>query len=122
MVKYRKLYERLTQEKGLIVDKLEQLKALRQPQVDRREKSSFGKREEEANETFELEKSLVLESKLGENLAEIERALEKHKNGTYGICDNCGKMIDEARLEALPKANLCISCKSHPSKYAKSAK
>ena len=122
MVKYRKLYERLTQEKELVIDKLEQLKALREPQLDGREKSSFGKREEEANEAFELEKGLVLEGKLGENLAEIERALEKHRNGTYGICDNCGKMIDKARLEALPKANLCISCKSHPSKYAKPAK
>ena len=122
MVKYRKLYERLIQEKALIADKLEQLKALRQPQVDGRERSSFGKREEEANETFELEKGLVLESKLGETLTEIERALEKHKKGTYGIGDNCGGMIDKARLEALPQANLCISCKSHPSKYAKSAK
>jgi len=122
MVKYRKLHERLIQEKALILDKLEQLKALRQPQVDGREKSSFGKREEEANEAFELEKNLVLENKLGETLAEIERALEKHKNETYGVCDSCGTLIDKARLEALPQANLCISCKTHPSKNAKSAK
>ena len=122
MAKSRKLYERLKQEKELIVEKLDQLKALREPQVDRRENSSFGKREDEANETFELEKSLALEGKLGENLAEIEHALEKHKNGTYGICDNCGNMIDAARLEALPKANLCIGCKSNPLKYAKPAK
>lgn len=122
MVKYRKLYERLTQEKIQIIDKLEQLKALRQPQVDGRERNSFGKREEEANETSELEKNLILENKLGETLAEIEHALEKHKNGTYGICDNCEKVIDEARLKALPQATLCISCKSHPLKYAKPAK
>ena len=122
MVKYRKLYERLIQEKKQVIDKLEQLKALRQPQMDGRENSSFGKREEEANETVELEKSLVLEKKLGENLAEIERALKKHENGTYGICDNCGKTIDKARLEAMPKANLCINCKSNPSKYAKTTK
>jgi len=122
MVKYRKLYERLIQEKTQVVEKLEQLKALRQPQVGGRESSSFGKREEEANETFELEKSLVLENKLGENLAEIEHALKKYENGTYGICDNCGKSIDKARLEAMPKANLCINCKSNPSKYAKTTK
>ena len=122
MVKNRKLYERLKKEKELLTEKLDQLKALREPQMDGKENSSFGKREDEANETFELEKSLALEGKLNENLAEIEHALEKHKNGTYGICDNCGEMIGEARLEALPKATLCINCKSNPSKYAKPAK
>jgi len=122
MLKYRKLYDRLMQEKIQIVEKLDQLKTLRQPQADGRENSSFGKREEEANETFELEKSLVLENKLGENLSEVEHALEKHLNGTYGICDNCGKIIDKARLEAMPKASLCIECKSNPSKYAKTVK
>ncbi len=119
MVKSRRLYERLKQEKELIIEKLDQLQAIRETHVDGRENSSYGKREDEANETFELEKRLALEGKLGENLTEVEHALEKHKNGTYGICDNCGKMIDEARLEALPKANLCIGCKSNPTKYAK---
>jgi DnaK suppressor protein len=33
-------------------------------------------------------------------------------NGTYGVCENCGKLIVKARLDALPYARLCIDCKS----------
>nr|WP_281351850.1 TraR/DksA C4-type zinc finger protein [Entomospira entomophilus] len=32
------------------------------------------------------------------------------ENGTYGVCVKCGKMIDKARLEALPEASMCIDC------------
>jgi RNA polymerase-binding protein DksA len=52
---------------------------------------------------------------LGENsehvLAEIEAALARVADGTYGICTNCGRPIDEARLEAQPWSTLCIDCK-----------
>jgi RNA polymerase-binding protein DksA len=49
---------------------------------------------------------------LGDNaeqvLSEIDAALERIKNGTYGICDACGKEIDAERLEVYPWARLCI--------------
>jgi DnaK suppressor protein len=79
---------------------------------DRREGSPFGKREEEADEVMELEKRLVMEKHLSGTLTEINRALDKFKAGTYGICDSCGKPIEPARMEALPEANLCLVCKS----------
>ena len=41
----------------------------------------------------------------------VERALEKLEDGTYGKCDNCGNEIPDARLEAVPSALLCVSCK-----------
>ncbi len=44
-------------------------------------------------------------------LAQIDRALEAIEAGTYGICEECDGLIDEARLEALPFATLCIECK-----------
>ena len=43
-------------------------------------------------------------------LASIEIALEKMKNGTYGKCEACRKNIPMARLQALPYATLCIDC------------
>jgi DnaK suppressor protein len=43
-------------------------------------------------------------------LADVERALEKLADGTFGICDRCGEAIGEERLEAIPWATLCISC------------
>jgi len=43
-------------------------------------------------------------------LAQVERALEKIRNGTYGICEGCGKKIQIARLNALPYSTYCIAC------------
>lgn len=43
-------------------------------------------------------------------LREIEESITKHEAGTYGICENCGREIDIARLEALPYTSLCMRC------------
>jgi DnaK suppressor protein len=43
-------------------------------------------------------------------LRDVERALEKIEDGTYGICDRCGRLIPEARLEARPWSVLCVDC------------
>lgn len=52
----------------------------------------------------------ALTAKLRESLAEVERALAKLDNGTYGICEGCGEAIPEARLEAKPACARCMSC------------
>ena len=119
MADFTKLYERLKKEKAQILEKLDQLIARGQPQVERREGSPFGKREEEADGVLELEKRMALEKRLRASLAEIEHALQKCEAGTYGLCDSCGKAIEQARLEALPQANLCLSCKTRQAKNAK---
>lgn len=43
-------------------------------------------------------------------LAEVEDALARIDDGTYGVCRRCGTAIDSARLRALPTASLCLSC------------
>ena len=43
-------------------------------------------------------------------LEEIEAALERMKNGRYGLCAFCGNPIPDARLRALPSAQLCLTC------------
>ncbi|MBA3737538.1 MAG: TraR/DksA C4-type zinc finger protein [Actinobacteria bacterium] len=43
-------------------------------------------------------------------LRDVDRALVKLEEGTYGVCDRCGKLISEARLEARPWSVLCIDC------------
>lgn len=92
---------------------LEELGQLKGPDStdERREGSPFGKREEEATESMELEKRLVLENRLQNMLAEVERALVKLDGGTYGVCDICGSTIDPARMDALPQAILCLNCR-----------
>ena len=54
----------------------------------------------------------ALANSLVETLTEIEDALKKFDEGTYGVCENCGNPIPEARLEAKPAARLCIDCAS----------
>lgn len=45
-------------------------------------------------------------------LAQVNAALQRIEQGTYGICDNCGQPINEKRLEALPWASLCLRCEA----------
>jgi RNA polymerase-binding protein DksA len=109
----------LENEQRRLTDELAQLQAGQHPTEERREGSPFGKREEEATESFELEKRLALEKRTREQLAEVEHALHKLEEGTYGLCDICGQPIDPARLEALPQASLCLNCKAQQAKNAK---
>jgi RNA polymerase-binding transcription factor DksA len=102
-----------------LIEELEQLRASAHTTEDRREGSPFGKREEEATETLELEKRLALEKRIREQLVGVEHALHKFEEGTYGLCDSCGQPIDPARLEALPQASLCMNCKAQQAKNAK---
>lgn len=45
-------------------------------------------------------------------IAKIEEALERIKEGTYGLCERCGEAISVERLKARPVTTLCIDCKS----------
>jgi RNA polymerase-binding protein DksA len=116
---FKILRSRLESERDRLISELEQLKASVNPKEERREGSPFGKREEEATETLELEKRLALEKRIRGQLSEIEHALHKFEEGTYGLCDSCGQPIDPARLEALPQAGLCMNCKAQQAKNAK---
>ena len=108
---FDELRARLESERKHLLEELEQLQAGANPQEERREGSPFGKREEEATESFELEKRLAVEKQIRDHLADIEHALDKFEKGTYGLCDTCGQPIAPGRLEALPQASLCVNCK-----------
>lgn len=60
--------------------------------------------------TFEREKDLGLKDGLEIDRAKINLALDRVKNGTYGLCLRCGKPISEGRLAAIPETELCIEC------------
>ena len=118
-VGFNLLKARLENERKRLNGELEQLKSTVRPADERREGSPFGKREEEATESFELERRLTLEKRLRDQLADVERALKKFEDGSYGLCDNCGKPINPERLEALPQATLCLECKARLAKEGK---
>ncbi|HEY3018037.1 MAG TPA: TraR/DksA C4-type zinc finger protein [Gaiellaceae bacterium] len=63
-----------------------------------------------ATETYDRELDYTLEENSEHVLADIDAALRRIEDGTYGICTSCGKRIAEERLEARPWATLCIDC------------
>ena len=58
-------------------------------------------------ETFEREKDLAILESIEAELADVEHALRRLDEGSYGTCEACGRPIDEERLEALPATRLC---------------
>jgi len=61
--------------------------------------------------TFEREHELALTHNARELLAQNERAIARIEAGTYGTCESCGEAIGKARLQAFPRATLCVRCK-----------
>ena len=66
---------------------------------------------ETATATLDREIDYTLEENSEHGLGEIEGALKRIEEGTYGTCVNCGKPIAEERLAAIPWATYCIDCK-----------
>ncbi|MHB2024294.1 MAG: TraR/DksA family transcriptional regulator [Mycobacteriales bacterium] len=61
--------------------------------------------------TFEREHELSLANNSRDLLAQVERALQRLESGSYGVCENCGNPIGKGRLQAFPRATLCVTCK-----------
>jgi DnaK suppressor protein len=61
--------------------------------------------------TFQREHELALTENARELLAQTERVLAKIEGGSYGVCESCDEPIGKARLQAFPRATLCVACK-----------
>jgi DnaK suppressor protein len=72
---------------------------------------SFGKRiGEGTTEAVERLSTTAAARSIADSIADIDRAIAKIDDGSYGICDVCGRDIGAARLEALPAASRCVDC------------
>lgn len=60
-------------------------------------------------DTFERERDLTLDVNVKDLLSQVNNALNRVDNGTYGTCIVCGREIEEGRLEAIPYTDLCIN-------------
>lgn len=69
------------------------------------------KEDENASEVAEYSKDLTVERTLESSLRDVNKALERVVDGTYGVCKYCGKPIDEKRLMARATSTSCIDCK-----------
>lgn len=61
--------------------------------------------------THAREHEIALTYNARDLLAQNERALQRIDGGTYGVCESCGQAIGKARLQAFPRATLCVKCK-----------
>jgi DnaK suppressor protein len=65
---------------------------------------------EDATAAFDQATTISLRLGHGRALAQVESALQRIADHTYGRCDRCDKEIDFARLKAVPEATLCMTC------------
>ena len=63
---------------------------------------------DQASETFEREKDFSILEQVEAELADVERALKRLDDGTYGTCEACGTAIADERLEAMPATRFCV--------------
>lgn len=61
--------------------------------------------------TLERDHEMSLANNARDMLDQIARALARIEDGTYGVCESCGKAVGKGRLQAFPRATLCVSCK-----------
>jgi DnaK suppressor protein len=77
---------------------------------------SFGKRIGDGTfEAVERISSTAAARSIAATLADVDRALDKVDEGTYGLCDECGQLISSERLEAIASATLCVTCSARRS-------
>ncbi|MDD5702312.1 MAG: TraR/DksA C4-type zinc finger protein [Dehalococcoidales bacterium] len=101
---------KLEQMRRQLIEELERLLVDSSSSNEQPRMSSFYSREETVDSTSNLERQVALERQKRNNLAEVEHALQKLEEGSYGICEKCGQPIALARLEALPHATFCVKC------------
>ena len=79
----------------------------------KRDQSTEGSGDEAdaGSKTFEREHEMSLAASHRDILGQTERALAKIEDGSYGVCESCGNPIGKARLQAFPRATLCMTCK-----------
>lgn len=110
----QELRERLVAERGDLKAQYEELEesSFASNQSDLTGEMGFDEEYADAGtNTFEREKDLSLVNNLRDLIDRIDKALQKMDDGSYGLCDRCGKPIEKLRLKALPYANLCIKDK-----------
>jgi DnaK suppressor protein len=66
---------------------------------------------------YEREHELSLTYNARELLSQTERAMASIDAGTYGSCESCGEPIGKARLQAFPRATLCVKCKQREERH-----
>jgi RNA polymerase-binding protein DksA len=106
--------QRMLEERQRVVDAIENIHAENPGSIgEETEETTFQDNHlgDIATATFDREMASTLEDNSTHVLTEIDAALKRIDEGTFGVCTRCGKPISAERLEALPWATLCIDDK-----------
>lgn len=68
--------------------------------------------EDNAVEVADYAKNLSVERELEKDLRDVEKAIKKMEDGSYGTCSHCGQQIEIERLKIRPESGSCVSCKN----------
>lgn len=120
---YKHLLEQHKEQHVGIIDDMENLTMGENDNNNNSELSNYDNHPAEiASELFDIEHQMGLKKLQEHEINEIDRAKGKIKDGTYGVCEGCGKSIDPKRLELLPQAKLCIDCARKEDKFIQEIK
>jgi DnaK suppressor protein len=104
--------QRLEAEQATLQDELVRQRALAETE-EKSEHAGLGNHmADDASEMYEQEQNLAFQQNTAQLLFQVESALRRMDAGFYGLCESCGQLIDRARLESLPYATLCVTCKA----------
>lgn len=71
---------------------------------------------EDGTDAFDRQFALLLASSEHDAVFEIDEALQRMEDGTYGVCQQCFKAVEVSRLKALPFVKMCVACQSEAEK------
>lgn len=110
--------EEVTQARGELLDEMERLRSeiltSEEAISGLMRDSGDGAGDDQADvgtKNISREHEMSLANNAREMLRQTEHALERLEVGTYGLCESCGKPIGKARMQAFPRATLCVECK-----------
>lgn len=94
---------------GLLAER-DRLRADLAVEIEAPGQMTYGSQAAAASQVFEQQRDLALRDRNEQHLAEVDAALARLDDGTYGRCIRCGNPIGPERLEAIPWAAHCIDC------------
>jgi RNA polymerase-binding transcription factor len=106
--------QRLETERAELEERIEEIEAnvFEKTQSDLTGEAGFDEDFADAGTaTFDRERELSIQNNIRDLIGQINRAMSRIDEGTYGTCERCGRPIDASRLKALPHALLCMDCK-----------
>jgi DnaK suppressor protein len=97
--------ERLRAERARLVDEVGEA-------IEAPDQMTYGSQAAAASQVFDQQRDLALRERAIQQLAQVEAAIARLDDGSFGRCTRCGRDIAPARLDALPWAAHCIDCQS----------